>query len=261
MIKNISYYRQVSENTKLSKINTKLRELDNEKSEFISMTSHQLRTPLTVVKGYLSMLSEGFFGKISPSVTGVLGKITDSTERLIGLVNDLLNVSIIESGHLHLVNKTIKLDVVTKKIVEELKVEATKKKLKIKFENDKTVNTLVKVDIDKIREVIYNLIDNSIKYSGKGKYIKIKMYNKKGKVYLSIQDEGIGLSSKDKEHLFKKFARGGTKDYSSHTSGIGFGLFVCKKILEALGGSISAYSAGRGKGSTFTISLDNVDID
>lgn len=246
--------RQINEH--LQRINEELRELDSAKSEFISIAAHQLRTPLTVSKGYVSMILGGDYGKISEEEKAALSKVFLSNERLIRLVNDFLDVSKIETGKLQFDFK--KTDVVNliSSVVEELASAAADSNLYLKFEKPKERIPEVVADELKIRQVVMNLIDNAVKYTQTGgitvsieltggapNYVKIK-----------IADTGVGLDKNEIERLFTKFTRteSGKK---AHAGGAGIGLYIAKVITEKHGGKIWAESEGKGKGSAFFVTL------
>jgi signal transduction histidine kinase len=238
---------------KLIFTNKKLRKMDKVKSEFISIASHQLRTPLTSIKGFASLLLEGSYGKLSSEKKDVLKKIYTSNERLIALVENLLNISRIEQGRMEYDFQKADLKSSVRDVVREMKFQAKKKKLILKFKNLSKKIPLIKIDRDKITEAVETLIDNSIKYTEKGS-ITVSL-EKKGKfVRIAISDTGIGINPNEILKLFEKFSRG--KDvHKFHTEGNGLGLFIARKLVEAHGGRVWAESPGEGKGSTFFIEL------
>jgi signal transduction histidine kinase len=237
----------------LKQANTKLKRLDVAKSEFISIASHQLRTPLTVIKGYISMILEGSFGKISKTQKESLEKVYESSERLIQLIENLLNISRIESGRLQYSFMPLDLEKLVANVVEELESVAKKKGLRFTYKKPKTALPTLKLDEEKLRQVIMNLIDNSIKYTKQGS-VTVSLYQKDNRVIFSVKDTGIGIDEEGKDNLFKKFSRG-TGTSLIHTEGTGLGLYVAKQIVEGHGGDIRVESPGEGKGSEFLVSL------
>jgi signal transduction histidine kinase len=236
----------------LRQANAELKKLDKAKSEFISIASHQLRTPLTVIKGYASMMLDGSFGEMSAPIKENMTKVFDSNERLIGLVEDLLNISRIESGRLKFDFEKAQLDEVVSSVVEELTPSAEAKALKLAYEKKGDLPEMM-LDKRKIRQVIMNITDNSIKYTKAGS-INITLEFVKNKLRFCIKDTGMGISPSDLPNLFKKFSRG--EDTSIvHTEGTGLGLYVGKQMVEAHGGKIWAESEGVGKGSAFCFEL------
>ncbi len=241
--------KEVSKATKdLREANVKLKKLDKAKTEFVSITSHQLRTPLTGIKGYLSMFLDGDFGELKPEQKKIMIDIFNNSNRLVRLINIFLNVSRIESGRLKIEKKKFDLAELVNEIIRELKIEAEKKDLKLEFINFK--NKLeISADRDKLADVILNLIDNAIKYTQKGNII-VSAELKNNKVKFSVKDSGIGVDSEDAKELFNKFIRG-RKITQINTSGSGLGLFIAKKIIELHNGKIWVESEGDGKGSEF----------
>lgn len=233
--------------------NKKLRALDEAKSEFVSIASHQLRTPLTVIKGYISMLVEGNFGKINDRVKESLLKVYESNERLIRLVENLLNISRIESGRLHFSFEEVNFESVVDSVYEELETSAQAKSLDFKLQKPKKSCPVSLIDQEKIRQVVMNLVDNAIKYTNSGK-VEISIKNKEGAILFCVKDTGIGISQVDLDKLFKKFSRG-TDISLVHTEGTGLGLYVAREIVEAHHGRIWVESTGVGHGSSFYFEL------
>ncbi len=255
---------QVKQRTKeLKEAYEKLKKLDKAKSEFISIVSHQFRSPLTAVKGYVSMILEGIYGKIDDRMKEKLTNVYLSNERLLSLVSDLLNISTIEAGKIEMKFEKSDVEDIISSIIAELDVEAEKRENLIKFEKTKQKLPQILIDKDKTRHVIFNIIDNAIKYTEKGEInIKLKEIkpssdrssDKIEKIQIIISDNGIGMTEDDIEALFETFSRG--KDVSSvNHQGTGLGLYIAKKFIEMQGGKIWAESEGKGKGSTFYIEL------
>lgn len=255
----------------LAVANDELRKLDNAKSEFISIASHQLRTPLTSIKGYVSLVLEGTYGVIAPYLTDPLSKIYASNERLIQLVEDLLNVSRIESGRMEFMFGKFKVEDTIKELYDTFSVIAKGKGLYLHLDLPKDPLPEIEADGSKTREVISNLIDNALKYTKRGGVtVKAEFLNNQtwnvahlgGKaetmngniVKISISDTGMGVPDTELPYLFSKFSRG--KDTSRlHVTGTGLGLYVGKNIIEAQHGRIYVESEGSGKGSKFIVEL------
>jgi len=248
--------------TELQKANDELRQLDAAKSEFISIASHQLRTPLTVIKGYVSMMQEGSFGEIPPKILENLNKIYVSNERLIGLVENLLDISRIESGRQEYNWTKIHLEDLAQTVVDNMKNNAKDKNVKLFFHKPKIQTPEVLVDANKLHEVMMNFVDNSLKYTKEGKIdVYITNDTKENMVNFYVKDTGMGISPEIKNSLFKKFSRG--KDsFRIHTEGVGLGLYVAKMLIDAHQGKIWAESDGVGKGSAFyfSIPLNRTDV-
>lgn len=242
----------------LGNANERLKELDQQKNEFVSMASHQLRGPLTAVKGYGSMLLEGDFGELQPGVKEAIEKIYKSTQDLVVVVGDYLDVSRIEQGRMQYDFSTFDLKELAESVVGELKPTAEKAKLALDFDFTPGANYTVNADKGKIKQVIGNLIDNSIKYTPSGSvhvWVTAKVPEKK--LLVSISDTGVGIHPDVMPKLFAKFTR--APDASeTNILGTGLGLYVAKKMIEAHHGRVWAESAGQGKGATFFIELDAV---
>lgn len=248
-----SVIREIKYREQLQRAFEKLKELDKAKSEFISIASHQLRTPLTAIKGYISMILEGSYGEISEKIKRPLESVYKSNERLIKLVNDLLNISRIESGKIELKVAPFSIEEIIKSVIEELKIEAEKKKIYLKFEELKKKLPKIKIDGEKIRQVILNVIDNAIRYTDKGG-VKVKAYKINDKIRIEVSDTGAGMTKEELSKIFESFSRAGAGT-RLYTEGVGLGLYVARRFVEMHNGKIWAESPGKGKGSTFFIEL------
>jgi signal transduction histidine kinase len=237
-------------NEHLKLANKKLKELDSLKTEFLSIASHQLRTPLAVAKGYLSMLSEGMVGSVSKRQEKTISLLESNNEGLIALVNQLLNLSRIESNRLKINLSRVDLGKAASETSAFFAPRAKEKGTALRLEAPKAP-IFVTADPEKLREILTNLLDNAIKYTEKGSITMRLSHN--GHAFVDVIDTGYGLTEKDKRHLFEKFASGSASAHANVTSG--FGLFVVRKLAEAMGGSVSADSPGPGKGSTFRVAL------
>ena len=247
---------------KLAESNDKLRILDNAKTEFISIASHQLRTPPTAIKGYASMLVEGSFGLINEKQQGALKKIINANDQQIHFVEDLLNVSRIESGRMEYDIKEVDAEELCQNAVDNLFFKAKDNGLYLDYKKSENALPKIAVDGPKVLEVISNMIDNALKYTPKGGVsVRAILCEKNDKscmtekhVRITISDTGIGIPATELPYLFAKFSRG--KDISRlNTGGIGLGLYVGKIMIEANGGKIWAESEGAGRGSHFIIEL------
>lgn len=242
-------------NLKLENANDRLKVLDKMKTEFVSLASHQLRSPLTAIKGYTSMLLEGDYGEMNPKVKETVEKVMESSNNLTLVVEDLLNVSKIEQGGMKYNMAKFDFGELVSKTAEELSITADKKGLKFSYNINSSHSYFTKGDKEKLRQIIVNIIDNSIKYTKEGK-ILVNLDSQNGKILLSIKDTGAGVSKEEKENLFKKFSRGeGSK---LNASGSGLGLYLVKEIVEAHKGRVWVESEGVGKGSTFFVELSEV---
>jgi signal transduction histidine kinase len=270
---------------KLAQANDKLRQLDNAKTEFISIASHQLRTPLTAIKGFVSMLLEGTYGKVNVKIQEVLNKIYLSNERLVNLVEDLLNISRIESGRMEYNFEEQSIETILKELADTFVPTAKGKELDVDLNLPESPLPKIKIDGGKVKEVISNLIDNALKYTKRGgvtvraelisnfqfprlpsaspqanggQAISNKITNPKSQnnnaIRITVADTGIGIPPEELPYLFSKFSRG--KDTARlHVGGTGLGLYVGKFMIEAHQGKIWAESDGAEKGSQFIVEL------
>jgi signal transduction histidine kinase len=254
VFRNLQYYREIQKaNEELKDANVRLQQLDKAKSEFLSIASHQLRTPLTGIKGYLSMIIEGDYGAVPPEIKRVLDDVFMNSDRLTRLVNIFLNVSRIESGRFELALKLTDITKLIEEVITELMPEAKKKNLNLIFNKPTRLIPFMMVDRDKIKDVVLNLIDNSIKYTPTGQ-VEVIMTELPDKIQVSVKDTGVGMLMDEVKDLFKKFARG-VGIAQIDTTGSGLGLYIAKKIIEAHNGEIWAESPGKAKGSTFSFTL------
>ncbi len=258
VIKNLHLYSEISsKNIELESANENLKQLDQAKSEFLSIASHQLRTPLTGIKGYLSMLVEGDYGKIPKKIEDIIKQVFEASNRMARLVDVFLNVSRIEAGKLKLELNGFDLGELVLRSVKDLEITANERGLKLSFEKMDNVY-IVKADSDKIKDVLLNLIDNAIKYTKKGS-INVKLSKKDSQALVEVSDTGVGLAEEDIDKLFNKFSRG--EDSSKiNTGGSGLGLYVAKKVIDAHGGKIWVESLGKEKGSKFSFTLPLSDV-
>jgi len=246
---------------KLAGANDQLRTLDNAKSEFISIASHQLRTPLTAIKGFISLLLEGSYGKLIPQQEDVLNKVYTSNERLVNLVEDLLNISRIESGRMEFKYDKWDMDKICQDVIDTFVLRAKEHKLDLEYISPNPPVPEIMIDGTKVREVVSNLVDNAIKYTLEGHGgVKLKLEQIADNIRVTVSDTGIGIPQTELPYLFAKFSRG--KDTSRlNTGGTGLGLYVGKSMIENNGGKIWAESDGEGLGSRFIIEIPMVQSE
>jgi len=234
---------------------TRERMIERMKTEFVSISAHQLRTPLSAVKWTLKMILEGDLGKISKEQRTFLEKTYLSNERMINLINDLLNISRIEEGRF--LYKIQKYDIVKllERTIASLKEVALRKKLDFKFFKPEKRIPDAEVDIEKISLVFQNMIENAIHYTSPGGkvYVNIEYSPAEKKILFFVKDSGIGISKNQRARVFSKFFRG-SNAIKLETEGTGLGLFIAKNIIEAHGGKIW-FKSQENKGTTFYFSL------
>ncbi|MBI4836959.1 MAG: HAMP domain-containing histidine kinase [Candidatus Portnoybacteria bacterium] len=245
---------QVKQRTKeLEVANERLKQLDEAKSEFLSIASHQLRTPLTTIKGVTSMLLEEFWGKLNEEQKKHLGQIYQSEERLLELVEDLLDISRIEAGRMQFNFKLTSLEELIDGQIKELRPLAVKKSLYLHFIKFKSPLPKVLIDVHKIEQVVQNLIDNAIKYTDAGE-IAVTLKPTDDHLLFSIRDTGCGVPKLTQPFLFEKFQRG-PRATARYTEGAGLGLYWAGKIIKAHHGKIWVESERENKGSAFYFTL------
>ncbi len=239
-------------NDELEEANERLKQLDKAKSEFVSIASHQLRTPMTGIMGYLSMMTSGDFGKIPKQQQGILEQLLDASQKMIQLINLFLDVSKIESGKLVLSRGPHKIEEIIDRSIQVIGKIASDKGLKLEFVHPKKELPMLQID-DKIFDVVSNLIDNAIKYTEKGS-ITVTAVKEDDNIKVTVKDTGRGIPPEEAKNLFNKFVRGyGIAQVNPDGSGLG--LYVARRLTEAHGGRIWVESEGKGKGSSFMFTL------
>lgn len=244
-----SVHKEVKQHEELKRANEKLIQLDKLKSEFLSFASHQIRSPMTVVKGYSSLIYDGTYGPVSDEIKGAAINIKESADRLISLVGDFLDLRKIEEGRMEYHFEKINLTKIVGSMVEDLKLIAKKKNLDLTFEASGDIQVIA--DEQKLRQVIQNLIDNAIKYTEKG-FVKVELKEKDDSVLLSVKDSGRGISKELLPNLFQQFSRDASV---KKIQGTGLGLYIAKEIVKAHKGEIWADSEGGGRGSIFIVKV------
>jgi signal transduction histidine kinase len=250
---NATLQQRVNDATKeLRTTNKQLQRLDAAKDEFISMASHQLRTPLTSVKGYISMVLEGDMGHITKQQREVLEEAFASSERMVHLIGDFLNVSRLKTGKFIIDRRSSDLVKVITQEIASLQSTAKAHNLELSFRQPSYFPILY-LDEAKIRQVVMNFIDNAIYYSREGTAIKVALSISDGSAVLTVKDTGIGVPPAEQAHLFTKFFRA-TNARKKRPDGTGVGLFLAKKVIVAHGGSM-VFESTEGEGSTFGFRL------
>ncbi len=241
----------------LERANLRLQELDRQKTEFLSIAAHQLRTPLSILKGFIELIKDGAYGKPTKGITDSLNNMNESNEHLIKLVDDFLDISRIEQGRTKYVFESTDLNAIISEAVRELAPKATDKKMKIDYRKHRGP-LLVVLDKEKVYNVVYNFVDNAIKYSDIGAIVVDVKLEDSG-VAVRVSDTGVGFGREDEANFFQKFYRG-KNVIGTNVTGTGLGLYVCRRFIEAHGGKVWAHSPGLGKGSEFGfwIPLSNV---
>lgn len=239
----------------LADANQKLKQLDQLKDDFVSIASHELRTPMTAIRSYAWMALHRSDVPLSKNLEKYVARILISTERLINLVNDMLNLSRIESGRIEIVPEPVDLLSLTKDIVDEVYYSKSREK-NIQFVVLEQQAPKVFADPEKLRQVFLNLVGNSLKFTPNGGKITFSFFSDGKTVETSVSDTGVGISKDDMSKLFHKFSRLDNSYTAAATSGgTGLGLYISRSLVGLMHGKIWVSSAGTGKGSTFTVSL------
>lgn len=246
---NVTLRQKIDEATReLRNANVKLKELDHTKDEFISMASHQLRTPLTAIKGYLSMVLEGDVGKVKKDQQEMIQQAYDSAQKMVYLIADLLNVSRLQTGKFVIENKPTDLSVVVEGEIRQLTDQARTRNIILAYDKPASF-PILDLDETKIRQVVMNFLDNGLYYTPSGGTVTAELKASSGSVTFTVSDTGVGVPKSVQHHLFSKFYRADNAR-KMRPDGTGLGLYMAKKVVVAEGGAI-IFKSTEGQGSTF----------
>ena len=234
--------------------NEKLKKMIELKSDLISISAHQLRTSLSAMKWTFKMLIDKDVGDINPEQEGMLKKSLESSERMVKLVNEMISINHAEDISFKYNFDDIQIRALIEDVLLDFSEESYKKGVKLVFEKPKTKLSLVHIDDEKIRVVIQNLIENSIKYSEKGDKVFISTNQKDNFIEISVKDTGIGIPKNDQNKIFGKFFRASNAKKKEQV-GSGLGLYTIKGIIEKHKGKIWFESNEEGTIFYFTIPL------
>jgi len=241
-------------NRRLERANFELAELSHVKTEFLATTSHELRTPLNSILGFSRLILDGLCDTRDEE-RELLQDVYASAEHLLSIVNDLLDVAKIEAGKLRLALGTVDLKSVIQEAKAVVGVQASAKHLTLIDETDATTLPPVTADLARVKQVLINLVGNSVKFTDKGWItLRSRALPERGFVELEIQDTGIGIAPAKQQHLFEKFHQLDST-FTRQQGGSGLGLSICRSLVEMMGGRIKLWSAGVGCGTTVTFSL------
>lgn len=227
------------------------KELNQTMSDFLSVATHELKSPTSIIKGYLSNVMDGDYGNVEPQVREQIQVALSQTDRLNALVQDLLNVSRVEQGRVEYNIKDVDITKIINLIIENYRPISQSKGLVINYTPDYNIPH-VKADESRLQEIFTNLIDNAIKYTEKGS-VTISHQVKKGRLVTNVHDTGLGMSPSARKRLFQRFYRVKTEK-TQYISGTGLGLWIIKQYIEAMGGYIDVESI-EGVGSNFIVEL------
>lgn len=229
-----------------------LQEIQKLKDEFVYIAAHELRTPVTAIRGYLSMALDNDFGKLAPKLKITLQKVNGANEQLMRLVNDLLEIARAEAQSARIEVEKVELTKTVQTVVDSLSAWAKMLDIKLIYKKPKS-GIYVTANKNKLVEVLNNFGSNAIKYNRQGGIVTFSHQIKKDEVIITVQDTGIGMTEDELSHLFEKFYRAKNQE-ALEASGTGLGLFIVRQLVEKMGGKVSVKSK-QGKGSTFIFTL------
>lgn len=236
------------------KMNAELHDLDKLKDDFVSIASHELRTPMTAIRSYAWMALYKSDVPLSEKLKRYLTRTLVSTERLIDLVNDMLNISRIESGRVEIIPTAFNMLDLVNDVALEVEPKAKEKNITVQVFHSQIPQAFA--DPDKVHQVLLNLVGNALKFTPENGTITVSFFSDGISLETSVKDSGVGISADDLSRLFKKFGRLDNSYVAAATSGgTGLGLYICKSLVELMKGKIWAKSDGTGKGAIFTFSL------
>jgi signal transduction histidine kinase len=223
------------------------------KSEFISLASHQLRTPLSAIKTYTHMLSDGYMGELNNAQKKGLDTIIGATNRMNELISTLLNITRIESGTIAITPKLVRLDKVIAEVIPELELMAKNKSINLSVEVRGKASLSITTDALIVKEVVTNLASNAIKYTPEAGKVQIIMRPRRADIMVEISDSGWGIPKFSQDQVFSKFFRA-QNIVERETTGTGLGLYLVRGLLDALEGSIW-FNSEEGVGTSFYFTL------
>lgn len=229
-----------------------LQEIQKLKDEFVYIAAHELRTPVTAIRGYLSMALSNDYGKLTSKLRTTLKKVNGANEQLMRLVNDLLEIARAEAQNTKIEVEKVDLVKTMQTVVESLGAWAQMSNIKLFYEHPQS-EIYVMANDNKLIEILNNFGSNAIKYNRQGGTVIFSHQEKKNEVVITVQDTGIGMSEDELSHLFEKFYRAKNQE-ALETSGTGLGLFIVKQLVEKMGGKVFVKSEA-GKGSVFGFTL------
>ena len=244
----------LASNTKLFQyaiLYKRLKEIDSAKDDFISIASHELRTPITAMRNYFSMLKEGSFGALTKETEDSVVMMTANAERLNNLVEDLLNVSRLQQGRISIEKENIDMVALVSESVTTLQSMAHEKKLSLTFQKPEG-QIMAHADPERLRQVVINIVGNALKYTKDGSVSVMLKIDKKF-VSLKVKDTGIGMSAQAQERLFEKFYRV-QNEKTQNIVGTGLGLWLTRELVDLMGGKIFIDSI-EGVGTQVTITM------
>lgn len=239
-------------NKELNEANAKLRELSEMKEEFLALTTHDLRSPLTVISGVISFFTSGRLGELTPEQKNMVAMMERNAQSLIELVNDLLDASKLESGTMRLELASIELRGLLDELRETMEPLAREKGLRMEEALPPDL-PLIEADRAKLRRILVNLVSNAIKFTSRGGRVTMRAAREDGLIRISVSDTGVGIAPEDVKRLFDKYEQARSRATRGE-KGTGLGLYITKQLVELHGGEIKVESEV-GKGSTFSFTI------
>ncbi len=227
--------------------------VDRMKSEFISLASHQLRTPLSAIKTYSHMLVDGYMGDVTPTQKKSLRTIISASNRMNELISTLLNITRMEAGSIAVSPKVLSVDKVAEEVLRELSLMASDKDITVRLQQRGKASPRIKTDNLIFKEILSNLVGNAIKYTPEGGKVTVTVQPRKQDILISVSDTGWGIPKSSQEQIFSKFFRA-HNIVKRETTGTGLGLYLVRGLLDRLGGTIW-FSSNEGSGTTFWLTL------
>jgi PAS domain S-box-containing protein len=227
-------------------------EIDRMKSEFISLASHQLRTPLSAIKTYSHMLIDGYMGEVTPTQKKSLRTIISGANRMNELISTLLNITRIESGTIAVTPKVIQVEKVIDEILKEVSMMAADKAVELIPKCD-DANASIRTDLLIFKEIVTNLVSNAVKYTPENGTVTVSVKKRSADLLVTVKDTGWGIPKQSQDQIFSKFFRA-PNIVKRETTGTGLGLYLVKGLVETLGGSIW-FKSEEGNGTTFYLSI------
>jgi len=244
---------QIREGVVILRDITVLRALERQKDEFVSMATHELRTPLSTIRGYVQLAQTAALRAEQPYVADTIGKTLRQVDRLNLLVTELLDVSRIQAGQIDLRLTPLDLSTLIREAVEEQRAAHPYRSLTLQEE---TADALVRADNQRLEQVLTNLLDNAIKYSPDGGIVQVRLWTEGQELLVSVTDQGVGIPFEEQQRLFQRFYRG--KSGAKRFSGLGVGLYISHEIIRRHGGRMWVESTPQ-KGSSFGFALPSLD--
>ncbi len=230
---------------------TRLQEL---RDEFVHVMTHELRSPITVVRGYVSMIKDGSYGQVPATLNDPINIISSESDNLAVLINDILEIARFEAGQVKMENVLTDIVPIIKITFNEMNILAKVRNISCEFVDPNTIMQAF-VDPQRFKQVITNFISNAIKYNRDGGSIKISLAVHENMIHVTVADTGIGMSAESQKHLFEKFFRAKT---AKEVTGTGLGLFITRQFIQAMGGDIVSILSKENEGTTFTFSVSRV---